>query len=155
MDYYKLGRKSLDVQNLSGAQTLFRAGLAEGDPRCAYGLVAFSAMSGEPMEQPLEKLQKSLPAIQSLAEHGDADACFILGRCHETGSVSPQSLPDTIRWYLQAASLGHADAMFNLGCIYMTLGPEAEQLALDQFRRAADNGSREAALALEHHRRSL
>lgn len=154
MDYYKLGRQNLDAQNLSAADDLFLTGFAQGDLRCAYGLVALAAISGKPMEQPLEKLRESLPVIESLAEHGDAEACFILGRCHETGSAAPQSLPDTIRWYLQAASLGHADAMFNLGCVYMTLGPEARQLALDQLRQAADHGSREALLALEHHRRS-
>ena len=151
MDYYKLGRQNLDAQNLSTADDLFLTGFAQGDLRCAYGLVALAAISGKPMEQPLEKLRESLPVIESLAEHGDAEACFILGRCHETGSAAPQSLPDTIRWYLQAASLGHADAMFNLGCIYMTLGPEARQLALDQFRQAADHGSQNAKLALAHY----
>lgn len=151
MDYYKLGRQNLDAQNLSAADDLFLTGFAQGDLRCAYGLVALAAISGKPMEQPLEKLRESLPVIESLAEQGDADACFILGRCHETGSAAPQSLPDTIRWYLQAASLGHVDAMFNLGCVYMTLGPEARQLALDQFRQAADLGSQNAKLALAHY----
>ncbi|MBQ7098587.1 MAG: sel1 repeat family protein [Oscillospiraceae bacterium] len=148
MDHYRAGRGALDTRNFSAALTHFQTGLADGDLRCSYGLVALAAMTGSPMEEPTATLRESLPAIAARAERGDAEAGFILGRCYEMGCAVERSLPDAITWYLRSAAMGNADAMFNLGCIYMSLGPEAHRLALDQFRQAAEHGSPEARLAL-------
>ena len=153
MNHYQLGRKDLDTGDLSAAQNHFQEGLEQGDPRCAYGLVALAALRGESLESPLAHLTHAIPAIQSLADRGDADSSFILGRCYETGSSVPQSIPDALRWYMQSASLGNSDAMFNLGCIYLSFGSETEKLALAQFQQAADHGNRDAILALAHYRK--
>ena len=153
MEYYRTGRSFLDGRDWTAARNWFQAGLEHGDHRCAYGLTALAAMTGEPTAEGLGKLAEVLPEIQTMAERGDADAAFILGRCHETGCAMTRSVPEAITWYLRADSLGNVDAMFNLGCVYLSLGPEAEGLALTQFRRAAEHGSADAQRALEHHRK--
>lgn len=141
----------MDENDLTAASTYFTAGIEEDDPRCAYGLVALSAKEGKMLDDAIKQLQAHLPQIEAMAENRDADACFILGRCYETGSAVPRSIPAAISWYIRAASLGSADAMFNLGCIYMNLDPNAEALALEQFHKAAERGCMEAAQALAHY----
>jgi len=153
MNYYLMGRKKLDENDFSLAESAFRDGMVAGDSRCAYGLVALAARKGEPLEDALKVLEDRLSEIRDMAENQDGEACFILGRCYETGSALSRSIPDAIVWYTRASGFGNADAMFNLGCIYMELDPDAKLLAVEQFRRAAECGCMEAKAALEFYYR--
>lgn len=53
-----------------------------------------------------------------LAERGDMNAQFNLGRMHENGKGVPQSDSEAINWYRKAAEQGHELAQFSLGGMY-------------------------------------
>ena len=151
MTQYRRGRAHLDQQEFAAAQICFRTGLQAGDPKCAYGLLAAAAGSGEKLETYWKGLEEALPALETLAQEGDSEACFIIGRCYETGSVFQQDIHSAMKYYTKAASVGNADAMYNLGCIYMGFGPGGVRIALDYFQQAAEKGCSEAKAALQHY----
>ena len=151
MTQYQMGRAYLDKQAFAAAQNCFREGLQAGDPKCAYGLLAVAAGSGEALEAYWKGLEKALPGIEMLAQEGDPDACFVLGRCYEMGGIFQQDIHSAMKYYTKAAVSGHADAMYNLGCIYMGMGPGGVGIALDYFRTAAEKGCCEAKDALQHY----
>ncbi len=60
----------------------------------------------------------SLEDIKRSAEHGDAEAQFILGRMYADGEGVLENDATAFSWYLKAAEQGHAGAQINLGVIY-------------------------------------
>ena len=148
---YLQGRTFLEQNNPSAAQVCFQSGADLGDPKCIYGLVAVAATTGVLTSSLLAELESTIPALMALAQDGDAEACFIVARCSQTGSGMPQDPVMAVAYYIRAASLGDRDAMFNLGCFYMQQGPEGETSAVDWFQKAADAGCPEAKSALEHY----
>lgn len=151
MNEYQKGRELLDRGELTAAKTNFQAGAAKNDPKCVYGLLAVAAMAGERTDAAQAHMKEVAGALMEMANSEDAEACFIVGRCSETGCGMPQDMITAVAYYSRAASLGNMDAMFNLGCFYMLQGPEGKHFALECFQKAAANGNREAAIALEHH----
>ena len=99
----------------------------------------------------LDGLKKALPELERLAGSRDPDACFIIGRCYETGSIYEPDIRLAMKFYTRAAGMGNTDAMFNLGCIYMKLIPGGEQIALDYFQRAVERGCVDAKNALKYY----
>ena len=147
MNEYKKGREHLEKKAFSAAKECFLTG-ADQDPKCVYGLVAASAAAGESFGQELKRLEDVLPELMRLAESKDAEACFAVARCYETGTVLERDIPAAMKYYTRAAALEHPDAMFNLGCIYMMLGDG--KIAQSYFKQAASLGCVEAVQALRH-----
>jgi TPR repeat protein len=77
-----------------------------------------------------------------LAERGDAEAQYRIGRMYEFGNGYPQDKALGIAWIRKAAAQGHADAEQELGVIYAT-GDGVKQdnvQAVAWFRKAAEQG---------------
>jgi TPR repeat protein len=77
-----------------------------------------------------------------LAERGDAEAQYRIGRMYEFGNGYPQDKAQGIAWIRKAAAQGHADAQQELGVIYAT-GDGVKQdnvQAVAWFRKAAEQG---------------
>lgn len=151
MNHYIAGRKLLDQGKIEAALEQFQYGYDQGDPHCAYGLLAIDAMSGKDRTESIARLTISLPKIIESADNHNQEACFILGRCYETGSAVEKNLANAMIYYGKAAAKGHADAQFNLGCIHMTKGLENSSLAIKYFTDAAKQGHPEACRALEYY----
>lgn len=152
MDNYQHGKRLLDTGDIAAAEAFFQAGWTAGDLRCAYGLLAAAAMSGKSTRQPEQRLLGILGNIIENADAGDGDCCFILARCLETGSAMAQDIPRAMRYYTKAANLGNADAMFNLGCLYIAMGKGGRALAREYFGEAAAAGCIQAQAALDYMR---
>lgn len=152
MDHYKTGKRQLSAGDAVAAKASFEAGSMQGDIRCIYGLLAVAAVTHSNASVPLERLYETMPQIMQKADGGDSDCCFILGRCFETGSAVKQDMPSAIKYYTKAAELGDADAMFNLGCIYIRMGEVGRNIARDYYKSAAHLGCDDAKRALEHMR---
>ena len=77
-----------------------------------------------------------------LAERGDAEAQYRIGRMYEFGKGYPKDQAQGIAWIRKAAAQNHADAQQELGVIYAT-GDGVKQddvQAVAWFRRAATQG---------------
>jgi TPR repeat protein len=77
-----------------------------------------------------------------LAERGDPEAEYRIGRMYEFGNGYPQDKAQGIAWIRKAAAQGHADAEQELGVIYATGdGVKRDDMqAVAWFRKAADHG---------------
>jgi TPR repeat protein len=77
-----------------------------------------------------------------LAERGNAEAQYRIGRMYEFGNGYPQDKAQGIAWIRKAAAQNHADAQQELGVIYAT-GDGVKQddvQAVAWFRKAATRG---------------
>ena len=77
-----------------------------------------------------------------LAERGDAEAQYRIGRMYEFGNGYPQDKAQGIAWIRKAAAQGHVDAEQELGVVYAT-GDGVTQddvQAVAWFRKAAEQG---------------
>jgi TPR repeat protein len=77
-----------------------------------------------------------------LAERGDAEAEYRIGRMYEFGNGYPQDKTQGIAWIRKAAAQGHVDAEQELGVVYAT-GDGVTQddvQAVAWFRKAAEHG---------------
>ncbi|HEY2865069.1 MAG TPA: tetratricopeptide repeat protein [Casimicrobiaceae bacterium] len=77
-----------------------------------------------------------------LAQRGDPEAQYRIGRMYEFGNGYPQDKAQGIAWIRKAAAQGHADAEQELGVIYAT-GDGVKQdnvQAVAWFRKAAEQG---------------
>jgi hypothetical protein len=77
-----------------------------------------------------------------LAERGDPEAQYRIGRMYEFGNGYPQDKAQGIAWIRKAAAQGHADAEQELGLVYAT-GDGVKQdnvQAVAWFRKAAEQG---------------
>lgn len=58
--------------------------------------------------------------LLKLAEGGDPQAQYLVGRMHHTGTENqPQNIEQAVSWYRKAAEQGHAQAQFDLGSCYL------------------------------------
>ncbi len=153
MNAYYEGKALLDAGEFQQAEQAFRSGLAQNDVRCHYGLLAAAAMQGKDCAAAISGLQSVWDTLTVMAAAQDPDACFILGRCYETGSGVAPDIQLAMKHYTRAASKGNLDAMFNLGCIYMQLGQGGRVIAGDYFREAAEKGHAYARRAWEEFNR--
>jgi TPR repeat protein len=60
----------------------------------------------------------SFREFKSLAEQGNADAQFALGRMYDTGKGVKQDYFKAFEWYSKAVEQGDADAQYNLALMY-------------------------------------
>ena len=77
-----------------------------------------------------------------LAEKGNAEAQYRIGRMYEFGNGYPQDKTQGIAWVRKAADQGHVDAEQELGVVYATGDgvPQDDVQAVAWFRKAAEKG---------------
>lgn len=99
-----------------------------------------------------EKADKAIERVSwySMAtDQGDRSAMYNLGRCYQNGTGVPKDIEKAFEWYTQAAKQEHADAQYELSCIY--LNREDRETELHWLRLAADNGSDKAMTRLGYY----
>lgn len=85
----------------------------------------------------------ALRLYQPLANEGDSDAEFSLGRMYYNGQGVPHNNAEAVKWFHKAANQGHALAQLYLGVMYAGgLGePQDYAEAVKWYRKAADQGN--------------
>ena len=101
-------------------------------------------------ELPLEKRDQAVAELGWLAEGGDLNAQYLMGKLLRDG---PLMIPDTMKaryWFEQAAAQGHVTAQYLLGKLLLFDDVEVRDLqeGLRWLRTAAENGSHYAAYRL-------
>jgi len=84
----------------------------------------------------------AIKEYRPLAERGNAEAQYRIGRMYEFGKGYPKDQAQGIAWIRKAAAQNHADAQQELGFIYAT-GDGVKQddvQAVEWFRKAATQG---------------
>ena len=84
----------------------------------------------------------AMKEYRPLAERGNAEAQYRVGRMYEFGQGVPQDKAKGIAWVRKAAEQNHADAQQELGVVYAT-GDGVKQddvQAVEWFRKAATQG---------------
>ena len=147
-DYYSIGKSLLDKGEFDKAKTEFTYGITSKDPKCFYGMLAANAMQGLEIANDVMYLAEHLDDLRALFDDNDADAAFILGRCYEMGIVLPREMHSAIRYYSIAKERGNSDAMFNLGCIYLSQGINDQKIAEEYFIPSAELNNPNACFAL-------
>ena len=148
---YQKGRYCLDRGRLGEAERLFREGAALGEVKCLYGIAASLLAADRDAEEAVAVLREAIPKIERLAEEGDGEACFLLGRCRETGCGLPPDRGEAIAWYRRAADLGSGDALFNLGCLMAEDPAFLDKAVQTFFLPAAEAGSYSAQMAVGYY----
>ena len=82
------------------------------------------------------------PSLPTLAEQGDAEAQFELGRAYFKGEDVRKDVGEAVRWFRKAAEQGHAPAQFGLGVLYADGEgvPKDAGEAVRWYRGAAEQG---------------
>jgi len=62
---------------------------------------------------------RAVPRIRALAEQGDPNAMFHMGKLHVLGIGVPQDMVSAVAWYEKAIARGEMRACCNLGWIYL------------------------------------
>ncbi|MEI7733750.1 MAG: protein kinase [Verrucomicrobiota bacterium] len=99
---------------------------------------------------PPDPQQETVKKYLKLAEQGDSEAMFNVGRCYFNGQGVTTNQQEAAKWYQKAAELGHADAMFQIGVCYAT-GKGVSQDRQEGFRwcrKAAESGNKDAMFSL-------
>jgi hypothetical protein len=80
--------------------------------------------------------------LRPLAERGNAEAQYPIGRMYEFGAGYPVDKAQGIAWFRKAATLGNPTAQYNLGLMIAKGAgvPQDAALAVDWFRKAAAQG---------------
>ena len=149
--YYKIGRELMEYCNFEEAFLAFCKGEESGDAKCIYGKIAVFAKSKKDFSVFIPQLKQSFASILNKAEENDPDACFIIGRCYEMGLTVDRDLDQAVFFYDKAAKKNDTDAMFNIGCILMSLGKCDEAMA-KYFVPASKLGNASAIKAVEHYK---
>ena len=87
-----------------------------------------------------------------LADQGNTDAQFNLGRMYCYGRGVPRDYKTVVKWYRRAAEQGDVDAQNNLGEMYdKGKGvPQDDKTAMKWFTLAAEQGDADAQNNLEN-----
>jgi TPR repeat protein len=105
----------------------------QGDPQAQYEL-AICHIQGDGVAKDIEEASKwlckaaeqghkqaqriLLNNYRDIAEQGNADAQFGLGRAYHRGTDIAQNKAEAVKWIRKAAEQGHAEAQFFLSCLY-------------------------------------
>ena len=96
----------------------------------------------------------ALKELRPLAEHGNAEAQYRLGRMYEFGRGVPKDMAQALAWLRKSAVAGSANAQQELGVMYFNGDgvPHDDAQAVAWFQKAANQGSATAQynLALMH-----
>ena len=98
--------------------------------------------------------QKAFPLMKKLAEQGDADAQYYLGKQYFHADGIAENRKEAARWYSAAAEQGHAEAQKALATAYKygTLYPKDLKESIRRLEMAARQGfpDAQADLAYEY-----
>ncbi len=88
--------------------------------------------------------------IRSLANQGDAEAQFILGRMYAKGQGVQRNDKKAVKWYQLVANQGIAEAQVRLGTMYEAGRgvPQDYKKAMELYERVAKQGNAEAQAKL-------
>ena len=97
-----------------------------------------------------EMEQTYSPELVRLAEEGDAEAQYLLGRCYFFGNGIAQDFTEAVSWYRKAAEQGYAAAQDRMGvCYYWGSGVNQDYTeAVSWFRKAVEQGYPDAQFNL-------
>jgi TPR repeat protein len=124
--------------------SMFEAAAVMGSVPALIDLIG----TGAPVGKVIKKT--ALETLRNRAMSGWAPASFALYEVYMQGHIVTPSKPEAMKWLQRAADQGHVAAIERLG-YYLTLGlnvPINLELAADHYRKAANAGSGQAALAL-------
>ena len=101
-------------------------------------------------ELSLEERDQAIDEMKRLAENGDTNAQYLMGKLMRDG---PLLIPDIVKaryWFEQAAARGHAAAQYALGKLLLSDDAEVHDLqeGLRGLETAAENGNHYAAYRL-------
>src|SRR5262249_34520322 len=89
----------------------------------------------------------ALKDVRPLAEQGNADAQFILGKMYLKGQGVPKDPEQANKWFRQAAAQGNADSQFFLGASYLLPHKDIAE-GVKWMRLSAEQGNQDAQLLL-------
>lgn len=107
---------------------------ALGDPQA---LAAYQA----------KNFREAMRLYKPLAEQGDAEAAYYVGRMYEKGEGVRKDEREVVRWYLKSADGGYAPAQYRVavGYAYGLAGlPKDQDEAMKWLRRSAEGGHKKA-----------
>lgn len=95
-----------------------------------------------PQKESILEPLPDVPAMERLAEAGDAEVQFHLGTIYRTGSYVTADTAKAVAWFEKAAAQGHVKAQFILGTMhYEGEGiPQDHVIAAEWFEKAAAQG---------------
>ena len=116
-------------------------------------LAMSSAATGSAAGMQMNEYQGDDAALRRLlllAQQGDADAQFELGRSYTIGRGVAEDDQEAVFWYRKAAEQGHVGGQFGLGLSFaIGVGvPADDREATSWFRKAAEQGDASAQLEL-------
>lgn len=88
----------------------------------------------------------NIPELLVLAEHGDAEAQYKLGKAYDAGRGVEQDYQNAAKWYQKSAELGYLNAQYNLAVLYENGDGVSKDIdkAFFWFSKAAEQGDPEA-----------
>ena len=86
--------------------------------------------------------KKAYSEFYEAAKMGDMEGCYQLGMLYRNDNYEGANLERAVEWLTRAADMGHADAMYQIGEIY--LGRDNAK-AKQWFKKAAAKGHEKAA----------
>ena len=83
-------------------------------------VVCFSSPLWANYKEALDKQDyaTALEELMPLAQKGDAEAQYNLGKLYHDGQGVPQDYAEAVKWFQKAADQGNAKAQHNLGVMY-------------------------------------
>ena len=137
-----------------GAVSFEDEGIQQDDEPEAFTNTSYDYWTPQNMirneELSLEERDQSIEEMKRLAESGDMNAQYLMGKLLRDG---PLLIPETVRaryWFEQAAARGHVTAQYALGKLLFSDDEEVHDLreGLRWLETAAENGSHYAACRL-------
>ncbi len=89
----------------------------------------------------------ALEGVRPLAEQGNADAQFMLGKMYLKGQGVPRDPEQANKWFRRAAAQGNADSQFFLGASYLLPHKDIAE-GVKWMRLSAEQGNQDAQLLL-------
>ena len=91
--------------------------------------------------------RRDFETVRKLAEQGDDQAQYYLGRMYEEGTTVPESWEEKLKWYRLAADNGNDSAQYTLGVLYHTSSRSRDYVEAHKWLNlAAAQGNQSAAM---------
>ena len=99
---------------------------------------------------PIEDRDEAVAQLMDMAEAGDSDAQYLLGKLYQDGPVLIPDSAESQYWFEQSARQGHVAAQYELGKLLLSDDPEVRDPALgvQWLEYAAHNGNSYAGYRL-------
>ena len=120
-DYYKEAMDLYGKNHHEEAYRLFEQGANVGEEKCFFG-IAWLLNYGQYVEQNTKKAEEifgqHFDAILDLANDGDAEAMYLVGRLYLNGLGVTKSIDKSLEWIEKSAIAGCSSAQNALGNWY-------------------------------------